>query len=452
VQTRLIRTDSFRHAAIYTLLFMGSMAVLIAIVYFILDHSYKANLLREVGDDLTSIRTAYATARHGKEEHEAKEMIDDRMLAPDSNDVYLLQRGPRKIAGNLPAMTPQTGEFRLPVPGRVQGDGDGHVILGRGEKLSKDLYVFVGEDLYAVNQTERGVLYAFGLVLLASLLLAFGGGLLLSRGFLKRVDAITDTCRAIMMGRLGDRIPISGRQNELGRLGDVINAMLDRNQALMESLKQVSTDIAHDLRTPLTHLRYRLEGARNAAATTEDYAAAVEAAIAECDQLLTVFAALLRIAQIEAGARRAEFRDVALDQLVERVRDIYKPVMDDTRHPLEVRPGAGVPVRGDAQLLMQLVSNLLENAIHHTPEGTPVVLESGMEDGHAFLVVADRGAGIPEADRVNVLKRFFRQEQSRTTPGSGLGLSLVAAIAEVHNAVIKLTDNNPGLRVLVTFS
>jgi len=254
-----------------------------------------------------------------------------------------------------------------------------------------------------------------------------------------------------MMGRLGDRIPTEGRQNELERLGSAINAMLDRNQTLMESLKQVSTDIAHDLRTPLTHLRHRLERARSDAVTTEDYAGAVEAAIADCDQLLTIFTALLRIAQIEAGARRAEFREVALDELVERVRDIYKPVMDDTRHPLEVRAGAHMPVRGDPQLLMQLISNLLENAIHHTPEGTPTVLESGIQDGRPFLAVADRGPGIPQADRANVLKRFFRREQSRTTPGSGLGLSLVAAIADVHNATLELADNNPGLRAVVTF-
>jgi len=174
VQIRLIQTDSFRHAAIYTLLFVGSMAVLVAMVYFILDHSYKANLLREIGDDLTSIRTAYATARHGREEHEAKEMIDDRMLAPDTDDVYLLERGSEKLAGNLPPMAPRTGLFYLPFPSSFHGKAKGHVILGRGERLSKNDYVFVGEDLYEVNQTEHGVLYVFGLVLLASLILASG--------------------------------------------------------------------------------------------------------------------------------------------------------------------------------------------------------------------------------------------------------------------------------------
>jgi len=451
VQIRLIDTDSFRHAAVYTLLFVGSMAVLITVVYFILDHSYKANLLREISDDLTSIRTAYAVAKHGREEHEAKEMIDDRMLAPDSDDVYLLERGSVKLAGNLPAMAPRSGLFYLPFPATFAGKTAGHVILGRGEALSKDDYVFVGEDLYEVNRTEHGVLYAFGLVLLASLLLASASGLVLSRSFLRRVDAITDTCTAIMAGRLGHRIPTVGRNNELERLSDVINAMLDRNQTLMESLRQVSTDIAHDLRTPLTHLRHRLERARNDAVTTEDYAGAVDAAITDCDQLLAIFTALLRIAQIEAGARRSEFRDVALEELVARVRDIYRPVMDDSRHPLEVRVGRQARVRGDTHLLTQLISNLLENAIHHTPDGTPVILECGVEDDRPFLAVADRGPGIPQCDRANVLKRFFRREQSRTTPGSGLGLSLVAAIADVHNATLELADNNPGLRVVLTF-
>jgi len=451
VRTRLLRTDSFRHAAIYAALFVGSMAVLIAIVYVIVDQSFKENLIRETDDDLTSIRTAYMTARRGREEHEAKEMIEDRLLAPDADDVYLLERRRTKVAGNLPPMPQKTGLFYLPFPDAFGKSSGNHVILGRGIRLSKDDYAFVGQDLYQVDQTERGVLFAFGVVLLASLVVASASGLLLSRSVLRRLDSITDTCKAIMAGRLGDRIALSGRDNELERLGQAINAMLDRIQTLMESLRQVSTDIAHDLRTPLTHLRYRLENARNQATGTADYATAVEGAIGECDQLLSIFTALLRIAQIEAGARRSEFSEVELPQLVRRARDLYQPVMDDTDHPFAADIQDAPPVHGDPQLLLQLLSNLLENAIRHTAAGTAVRLCCSTECGRAVIVVADRGDGIPEEERQSVRRRFYRREQSRTTAGSGLGLSLVTAIAELHEAVFTLADNNPGLCAVVTF-
>jgi signal transduction histidine kinase len=450
VRNRLLRTDSFRHAAIYAGLFVGSMAILVAVVFVIVDQAFKDNLLRETDDDLTSIRTAYVTAKPDRQEHEAKEMVEDRLLAPDADDFYLLERNRHRIAGNLPAMPQKTGMLYLRLADSGTGDG-GHRILGRGERLSKEDYAFVGQDLYEAGRTERRVLWAFGIVLLSSLVLASMGGLLLSRGFLRRVDAITDTCRSIMTGRLDDRIALTGRDNELERLGEAINAMLDRIQTLLDSLRQVSTDIAHDLRTPLSHLRYRLERARIQATTTADYEAAVEGAIAECDQMLSIFTALLRIAQIEAGARRREFREVDLSDLIRRARDLYQPVMDDSHHPFGVDAGETATVRGDAQLLLQLISNLLENAIRHTPDGTPVHLDGRMVDGRPTLTICDRGAGVPENERRNVVRRFYRQEQSRTTPGSGLGLSLVSAIADLHEATLSLNDNHPGLRVIVTF-
>ena len=307
--------------------------------------------------------------------------------------------------------------------------------------------------MYEAKEAENNVLRAFGLVLFASLVVASAGGLLLSRSFLRRVDAITGTCRAIMAGRLGDRIPMRGTRNELDRLAATINDMLDRIGALMESLRQVSNDIAHDLRTPLAHLRYRLERVRIEAATAEDYAAAVEGAIVDADELLAMFAALLRIAQIEAGARHAGIDEVDLLPLLVRAGDLYKPVMDDAGHPFRRQLlSPCTPVRGDPQLLLQLFANLLDNAIHHTPAGTPITLTADMDGNRPTVVVADEGPGILPDDRQKVFRRFFRCEQSRTTPGSGLGLALVSAIADLHGADISLRDNAPGLRVVTKFS
>ncbi len=456
VRIRVFQTESFRLAAIYAGLFVGSMVVLIALVYFIVAHAFEADLLRGSDDDLAAIRRAYVAElakRPSKAIHEAKEMIDDRLLATDTADVFLLQKGTRtRIAGNLPVMTPKPGILRFPDP--LPSDDGGrneHIILGRGEFLAGDLYAFVGRDLYAAKKAETAVLRIFGWVLLASLVTASAGGLLLSQSFLRRVDAITDTCRGIMAGRLGDRIPVRGTRNELDRLAATINDMLDRIGALMESLRQVSNDIAHDLRTPLAHLRYRLEQARTGARSTDDYAAAVDAAIADSDTLLAMFAALLRIAQIEAGARQAGIEEVDIAALLTRVGDLYKPLMDDAGHPFDIQLSSCAHVRGDPQLLLQLLANLLDNAVHHTPRGARVGLIAAMDGAQPTVAVTDEGPGIPVEDRQKVFRRFFRREQSRTTPGSGLGLALVSAIADLHGAEISLLDNHPGLRVVVRF-
>jgi signal transduction histidine kinase len=455
-RTRLFQTESFRLAAIYAGLFVGSMVILIALIYFIVAGAFEADLLRNSDDDLLAIRRAYVAElakKPAKAIHEATEMIDDRLIATDTADAFLMQDGAhRRIAGNLPVMTPKAGVLRFsdPLPSDA-GRPDEHVILGRGEFLTPTLYVFVGRDLYGAKKAEWAVLRTFGWILLASVFLAIACGLLLSQSFLRRLDAITDTCRRIMAGRLGERIPVHGARNELDQLAATINDMLDRIGALMETLRQVSNDIAHDLRTPLAHLRYRLERARTEAKNTDDYSTAIEDAIADSDKLLAMFAALLRISQIEAGARRAGIEDVELSALLARAGDLYKPVMDDGGHPFDVRPQSTSSVRGDPQLLLQLLANLLDNAIRHTPAGTPIGLSAMMDGARPAIIVADQGPGIPADDRQKVFRRFFRCEQSRTTPGSGLGLSLVSAIVDLHDAEISLLDNDPGLRVIVRF-
>jgi signal transduction histidine kinase len=219
----------------------------------------------------------------------------------------------------------------------------------------------------------------------------------------------------------------------------------------MESLRQVSNDIAHDLRTPLAHLRYRLERVREEACSPGDYALAVEAAISDCDELLAMFAALLRISQLEAGARQAGMQAVDLGEVLEQIAGLYEPVMDDTGHPFDVTLAHNLRLSGDPQLLTRLFGNLLDNAIRHTPSGARISLQAGWGEHGVNVSVADEGPGIPEEERAKVFRRFYRREQSRTTPGSGLGLSLVAAIAELHGAAVSLEDNGPGLRAVVRF-
>jgi len=452
VRTRLLKSESFRQTTLFAVLFVGAMAVLFAAVFVILHHSFQANLLHEVDDDLSAIRAAYAITEAEGKDKEASEVVEGRLHDPDADDVYLLQRARQRIAGNIPVMPERIGIFTISVGGDPHNYGARHTLLGRGEIVIPGVYAFVGRDLEQMEAAERGLLYAFASVLIASIALTGLAGLFLSRRFISRVDAVTATCRNIMAGQLGERIPSGRSDDEFARLGSAVNAMLDRIQTLMESLRQVSNDIAHDMRTPLTHLRNKLERAHDAGADVSDYAHAVQGAIADCDTLLATFAALLRIAEIEAGARRTEFVPVDLGELITKAGEIYAPVMEDSGHHFTVTIGAVPHLKGDSQLLLQLISNLLNNAMVHTPPGTAVVLSCRVEEGAAVLCVCDSGPGIPAGERDKVLRRFYRGEQSRTNPGSGLGLALVAAVADLHNATLTLSDNTPGLCVAVRFS
>jgi signal transduction histidine kinase len=453
VRVRLFQTESFRLAAIYAGLFLVSTLLLMTIVFMVVSHAFEENLLRASNDDLAAIRRAYAEGKpRGKALHEATEMVDDRLLAADAADLFLLQSGSRKIAGNLPPMPGRTGVLRYPYPALPGQDAiAGHIILGNGAFLGGGNYAFVGRDLQAARDAENEVIVTFGFVLAVSLLIATAAGMLLSRSFVRRVDAITATCRAIMSGRLGERVPFKGSRNELDQLAAAINDMLNRIAALMESLRQVSNDIAHDMRTPLTHLRYRLESAQHNSKSMTDFSASVQDAISDCDQLLDIFSALLRIAQIEAGARRAVLAPLDMSEVLHKVADFYEPVMHDTGHLFVAGIEPKLRVKGERQLLFRLFANLLDNAIRHTAKGTAVALHAWSSGDHVWVTVGDNGTGIPPQDRERVFRRFYRREQSRTTPGTGLGLSLVSAIAELHGTKVALEDNDPGLRAKIAF-
>jgi signal transduction histidine kinase len=227
--------------------------------------------------------------------------------------------------------------------------------------------------------------------------------------------------------------------------------MLDKIADLLENLRQVSNDIAHDLRTPLARLRQRLEDARNPASAPGDYERAIDHAIKEADALLDTFSALLRIAQIETGIRRSSFRVVDLSEVMRTVADAYGPDVEDSGRHLQADIPQTLAITGDRELLTQLFANLIENALKHTPENTSVVMRLFRADGHVVAEISDNGPGIPEDERSRVLRRFYRLEHSRTRAGSGLGLSLVAAVADLHGATITLSDCNPGLKVAISF-
>jgi signal transduction histidine kinase len=285
----------------------------------------------------------------------------------------------------------------------------------------------------------------FELGLGVTVVLALAGALVMSVGVLRRVEAVSRASRAIMAGDLTQRMALRGTDDEFDHLGSSLNAMLDRIQDLMLGLQQVSTDIAHDLRTPLTRLRQRLELAQRRETTVDGLHAAVDGAIVNVDAILETFGALLRIAQIEAGTRRAGFQPVMLDELLNALVEAYQPVAEENGQILASQIEPGLSLQGDHELLTLLFANLVENAIKHSPAGAHISLEAKRKSDGIVATLADTGPGIPVAFRRKVLQRFYRLEASRTTPGSRFGLSLVNAVTVLHGASFDLQDTGPAL-------
>jgi signal transduction histidine kinase len=441
VRIRLLHNEGFRITAIFVAIFAVSVAAMAFSVLVITDSAFHDQIVQFANADIAAVRQGYDTDG----EKEAREIISQRMAATGVSDFFLLQRDGQRLAGNLAPMPPRTGIITLP------GDAPQHAILGVATMLAPGLYVFSGSDLYNTSLARARIVHALTWIFAAALLLAALAGSLVSRSFLGRTGMIAQTCRAIMNGDLKTRIPVRGTQDELDRLAQIINAMLDRIAALMENVRQVTNDIAHDLRTPVSHLRHRLERARGQAAPA-DYDKALEAAILASDDILALFAALLRIAQIESGARRAGFAPVDLCELLRQLRDMLGPVADDAHHTLALSAPDSATIRGDRELLVQLFSNLIENAIVHTPEGTRIAVTLRVEKGNASVCVSDNGPGVPPEEHEKLFRRFYRQEASRTRPGYGLGLSLATAITELHDGDIRiLPANGSGLAVQVSF-
>ncbi len=446
---RLTRTASFRLAGLYALLFAASAVILGAVVFWITRAALEQQLTARIETEIAFLRDEYRAGGLAR-------LVDDvtvRERGASGLDYLVQAADGARLAGEMPALGARRGWLDVE-PGAMTEDGDSpEPLRAFAVTLPGGVAIAVGDDLGRIADAEEAILTAFAWAVVATVLLAVGGGAWLSGAFLRRVDAIARTAEAIIGGDLARRIPIHGAGDELDRLAATLNRMLDRVGALMDSLRQVSNDIAHDLRTPLSRLRQRLEGARRhagalpEASSVPEYEAAIDAAIAEAEELLGTFSALLRIAQVEAGAQRAAFAPVDLSGLADTVLDAFTPAAEDADHPLSGDIAPGVEVFGDRELLTQLLVNLVENALRHTPPGTPVRVR--VTPGH--LIVEDGGPGVPAAERARVLQRFYRSEQSRTTPGNGLGLSLVAAVAELHGASLTMEDAGPGLRVAIAF-
>lgn len=443
---RLLRTASFRLAALYLLLFTASAVILGGVVFWTTRAAVDEQLATRVETELRYLADEFSTGG-------LPQLLADvtrRGRGPGALDYLVQAPDGSRLGGELPPIGARRGWMRLTIE-EADAENGREMLRALAVALPGGIVLAVGDDARRAREAEEAVLRAFAWAIGATLLLGVGGGAWLSHHFLHRVDTISRTAEAIIGGDFARRIPLRGTGDDLDRLADTLNRMLDRITELMESVRQVSNDIAHDLRTPLSRLGQRLEDARAHAGSVADYERALEGAKADVEALLGTFAALLRIAEVEAGAQRAAFQRVDLSTVVEIVAQAFAPAAEDEGRSLVAEVAPGIAVQGDRELLTQMLVNLVENALRHTPVGSHVRLLLAKQGTEAVLVVEDDGPGVPETERERILRRFYRREQSRTTPGSGLGLSLVAAVAGLHRADLRLADALPGLRVSLTF-
>ena len=454
---KLLRTTAFQLTLVYLLIFVLFAVSLLG--YFALNtrRLITEQITRTVNSEIARLREQYNEAGI----RGLVLFIDVRSRRPGSS-VYLVTTPKGEgLAGNVGSLEPgvldhpgwlETSYRRIEAPDDVE-----HRALVEVVELPDGFRLLVGRDL---EERERiyGIIanagrWSFALVVV----LGLAGGFFVSRRVLNRIDAMTETAQTIMAGDLAGRLPIAGTGDELDRLAKNLNAMLERIEALMGGLKEVSDNIAHDLKTPLTRLRNRCEQALRSAEGEVDYRAALEATIAELDDLIRTFDALLMIARAESGQARGNMTEFDAAEIARDVGELYEPLADEKGVVLKVDAPSAAPVRGNRELVSQALANLVDNAIKYAGpetskingEAAEIVVGAGADGERITLTVADHGPGIPDADRGRVVERFVRLEQSRSQPGSGLGLSLASAVARLHGGELKLEDNHPGLRSVI---
>ena len=445
VQSTALRL-SVRYALLYALL---SALVLVAAFLFV-----RGELREWIDDDVRAVHIELAqTYDNGGLPALTAEVGRLTIAAARNNMIYgLASANGEYLAGNAKGVPP-LHKAQILERDRIQvtGDFDRDVTqFNARDATLGGARLVVGKSTHLTQEATEvlGQVMAAGLVLLS--VVGLTAGLLVGRLTERRIGAIRSTLAAVSEGDLGRRAPVGRGTDDLDRVSEYINATLQRLQALVETQKQISADIAHDLKTPIQRLRQRLERARPEDDQTTEL---VEKCISETDAIIHTFQALLRIAQIEGGARRARFQSIDIRSVCDAVIAAFAPVAEDSGQFVSAElPETPMEVEGDEELLTQLIANLVENAIRHCDAGVKIFVSLTRVNDQVVVSVIDTGSGIPAHERDRVFRRLYRLEKSRTSPGTGLGLSLVKAIADLHDADIELSDNGPGLRVDVKFS
>jgi signal transduction histidine kinase len=386
-------------------------------------------------------------------------VIESRAKRPGSSLYLLTTPAGESVAGNVGSLPPgllnRDGWTETAYRRQDEQEIAEHHALVRVFQLAGGFRLLVGRDLEERERLYDIILAAGNWSTAIVIILGLVGGFFVTRRVLHRVDAMTETTRTIMAGDLAGRLPVAGTGDELDRLALNLNEMLERIEALMKGLQEVSENIAHDLRTPLTRLHNRTEEALRTASTDADYRAALEATLDESNGLISTFNALLMIARAESGQARDNMIPLDAAEIAHSVAELYEPLAEEKGLAFAVDASYPMPIHGNRELISQALANLLDNAIKYAaPEGesatTPeIMVKASVDSGHVYLAVCDRGPGIAEVERGRVVERFVRLDPSRSVPGSGLGLSLVSAVARLHGGELRLEDNEPGLKAVL---
>ena len=451
--TKTLRSSTLRLAFIYVILFSAAIFGLLGYVYW-----STARYLSEISDRAISAESALLTKAYeaGGRDGLVK-FINRRLTDVHFNDwVYLLvDNSFDYVAGNLkrwPALLRGDGGWSTIAAADWQAKAAKPQTLRATYQILPDgHHLLLGRDTADLDRFGGRVTIGLASAAFLFLVLAAAAGISTSRRSVARIEAINMTSREIMRSGLGERIPLRGSGDEWDGLAENLNSMLDRIEELVETNRQVSDNVAHDLRTPLTRMRGRLERALNQQLDVGHYRSLVNDTISDLDEILTTFSSLLRISQIEARDRTAAFRNIDLSEIVREVVELFEPTAEERAVRLKVFARETVSVVGDRDLLFDAISNLVDNAIKHGGDRREISVAVARCDEGPILSIGDRGPGIPIEERNHVLRRFYRLERSRNRPGNGLGLSLVAAVAGLHGAHIIMADNSPGLRIELHF-
>jgi len=461
---KLLRTTAFRLTLVYLVLFALYAALLLFFFALNARRLITEQITTTVNAEVAGLAEAYERGGIGR----LAAVVEIRSRRPGSSLYLVATPLGQGLAGNVASLESgilgqsgwvETAYRRLDAP-----EGNEHHALVLVSELGGGFHLLVGRDIEERQRIYDIIITAGRWSLAAVVVLGLGGGFFVSRRILRRVDAITEKSQTIMAGNLSGRLPVAGTGDEIDRLALNVNAMLDRIEALMRGFREVSDNVAHDLKTPLTRLRNRCEAALRNAESDAEYRAALDSTIEESEELIRTFDALLMIARAESGEAGRGMVELDAAEIVRAVAELYEPVAEEKGLRLVVEAPAPAMVRAHRELISQALANLVDNAIKYAApapllvaagdagaaeEPPAITVTAGVLGERVALSVADRGPGIPEASRTHAVERFVRLEQSRSQPGSGLGLSLASAVAHLHHGELKLEDNAPGLRAVI---
>ena len=459
---KLFKSTTFRLLVLFAVLFATAATLVIVYISWNSNRVLEGRLRQTILAETLGLAEQYRSGGVSK----LAKIINRRIITP-SNALYLVtDREGGWIAGNVKSLTRDLWNRKGRVEFAYQRTGprgrEMRHAVARTYRLARGYRLMVGRDVEDQRQFTQIIRKAVLSGLAFMVFVGLGGGWLVSRALLKRIDGMTKTCKVIMAGDLSDRVPIDGTGDEIDRLAINLNAMLERMEQLMNGLREVSDNIAHDLKTPLSRMRNRVELALRDP-NREDCREVLEKTIEESDELIRTFNALLSIARLEARSNNANFAPNDLQNIISDVAELYEPLAEQNNMQLVVTKGEPIQVDVDRQMIGQAIANLLDNALKYAvpnknnigqkePQRT-ITIEAGAysSDGTSdtqaafYIAVTDNGPGIPVNDVEHAMKRFGRLEKSRSKPGTGLGLSLVSAVAKLHGGSLSLEENHPGL-------